>query len=121
MAWTLTEDLHRYVVAAGDFLRSRPVQNTVQLAVVETPRARGGSAFGEIPPAELRARIPGVLRCVDGVTDVVEDDREVWLVAGTPSAEALVRAAAVVVDDMADRARAHIEASFGGNRPRAPR
>jgi hypothetical protein len=50
MAWTLTEDLDGYVVAAGDFLRSRPVQNTVQLAAVETLRARGGSAFGEIPP-----------------------------------------------------------------------
>jgi GNAT superfamily N-acetyltransferase len=50
MAWTLTEDLDEYVVAAGDFLRSRPVHNTVQLAAVETLRARSGSAFGEIPP-----------------------------------------------------------------------
>src|SRR5260221_213433 len=49
MAWTLTEDLDEYVVAAGDFLRSRPVHNTVQLAAVETLRARGGAAFGEIP------------------------------------------------------------------------
>src|SRR5260221_2839716 len=49
MAWTLTEDLDEYVVAAGDFLRSHPVHNTVQLAAVETLRARGGAAFGEIP------------------------------------------------------------------------
>jgi GNAT superfamily N-acetyltransferase len=50
MTWTLTEDLGEYVGAAGGFLRSRPVQNTIQLAAVETLRACGGSAFGEIPP-----------------------------------------------------------------------
>jgi predicted GNAT family acetyltransferase len=50
MAWTLTADLDEYLTAAGDFLRSRPVQNTIQLAATETLRARGGSAFGEIAP-----------------------------------------------------------------------
>jgi len=50
MAWALTEDLREYVAAAGGFLRSRPVQNTIQLTVVETLRARGGSAFGEAAP-----------------------------------------------------------------------
>jgi hypothetical protein len=50
MAWTLTEDLGEYFAAAGDFLQSRPVQNTIQLAAMETLRARGNSAFGEIAP-----------------------------------------------------------------------
>jgi GNAT superfamily N-acetyltransferase len=50
MAWTLTDDLNDYVAAAGGFLRSRPVQNTVQLSVAETLRARGASAFGEAAP-----------------------------------------------------------------------
>ena len=50
MAWALTEDLAEYVVVAGGFLRSRPVHHTIQLSVVETLQARGGSAFGEATP-----------------------------------------------------------------------
>ena len=59
----------------------------------------------------MRQRIGSALRGVDGVAEVAEEDREVWYVTGTPSGEALVRAAAQVVDDLAGRARAHI-ASF---------
>src|SRR5258708_1670541 len=44
------------------------------------------------------------LRAVDGVERVWEDDREVWGVSGTPSGEALVRAAAHVIDHLAARA-----------------
>ena len=50
MAWTLTDKLDDYVAVAGGFLRSHPVQNTVQLSVAETLRARGASAFGEAAP-----------------------------------------------------------------------
>jgi FR47-like protein len=50
MAWTLTADLGDYVAVAGGFLRSRPVEHTIQLAVIETLRIRGGSAFGEVAP-----------------------------------------------------------------------
>ena len=50
MSWTLTDSLDDYLAAAGGFLRSRPVQNTVQLAAAETLRARGASAFGETAP-----------------------------------------------------------------------
>ena len=50
MAWALTEDLAEYVAVAGGFLRSRPVHHTIQLSVVETLRARGGSAFGAATP-----------------------------------------------------------------------
>jgi hypothetical protein len=50
MAWTLTDDLDEYLAAAGDFLRSRPVQHTIQLTAVETLRVRGNSAFGQTAP-----------------------------------------------------------------------
>jgi hypothetical protein len=42
---------------------------------------------------------------------VWEDDREVWGVTGTVSGEALIRAAASVVDHLADRARAYLDSS----------
>ena len=50
MAWALTEDLDSYLAAAGDFLRSRPVGNTIQLSVLATIQARGQAAFGSSPP-----------------------------------------------------------------------
>jgi RimJ/RimL family protein N-acetyltransferase len=50
MTWTLTDDLGDYLAAAAGFLRSRPVQNTIQLSAAETLRARGASAFGETAP-----------------------------------------------------------------------
>jgi GNAT superfamily N-acetyltransferase len=50
MTWTLTGDLSGYLAVAGDFLRSRPVQNTIQLSVAESLRARGASAFGQAAP-----------------------------------------------------------------------
>lgn len=56
---------------------------------------------------ELRRRIAAALRSVDGVESAEEEDREVWFVTGTPSGQALVRAAAAVVDDLADRTRGY--------------
>jgi hypothetical protein len=53
--------------------------------------------------AELRRRIDAALRAVPGVTDVREDDREVWGVEGSPSGDALVSAVGAVVDSFADR------------------
>lgn len=50
MSWTLTDDLGDFTAAAGDFLQSRPVQHTIQLAAIQTLRARGSSAFGQVPP-----------------------------------------------------------------------
>ena len=57
--------------------------------------------------AELRQRIVGALRGVAGVTGAEEEDREVWFVTGTPSGKALAEAVGVVVDEFADRTRAH--------------
>ena len=50
MAWTLTGDVSEYLTAAGDFLRARAAQNTVQLAATETVRVRGTAAFGDEAP-----------------------------------------------------------------------
>ena len=58
----------------------------------------------------LRRRLESALRAVDGATEVVEEDREVWLVAGTPSGRALVEAAASVVDELADEIATAMEA-----------
>ena len=54
---------------------------------------------------ELRERVVSALRSVEGATSVIEHDNESWDVYGTPSGEALTRAAANVVDDLADRLR----------------
>ena len=50
MAWTLTGDVAEYLTAAGDFLRARAAENTVQLAATETIRVRGAAAFGDEAP-----------------------------------------------------------------------
>jgi hypothetical protein len=55
---------------------------------------------------ELRRRIAAALLAVDGAGSAVELDREVWFVTGSASGEALVRAAAAVVDDLAGQTRA---------------
>jgi serine/threonine protein phosphatase PrpC len=54
---------------------------------------------------ELRTAIRTALLRVDGVTDVVEEDREVWMIEGTPSGQDLLDAAASVVDSMSGQLR----------------
>jgi hypothetical protein len=58
---------------------------------------------------ELRAAVDRAIRSVAGVTDVTEEDREVWIVTGHPSGEELVRAVGDAVDELAPRARAHLD------------
>ena len=58
---------------------------------------------------ELRQRFHTALRAVPGVTSVEELRWETWEVSGSPSGEALCRAAASVVDEFADRMRAAYE------------
>jgi hypothetical protein len=58
---------------------------------------------------ELRQRMAGALESVGGVTSVAEHGNESWFVTGTPSGEELTRAAANVLDDLADRLRAGME------------
>jgi hypothetical protein len=49
MAWTLTDSLEDYLAGAGGYLRASPVENTVELGVTETLRARGPAAYGGPP------------------------------------------------------------------------
>jgi hypothetical protein len=60
---------------------------------------------------ELRQRMQAALRAVQGVTEVDRHDNESWLVNGKPSGQELTRAAAEVVDELADRLRAGRPAS----------
>jgi len=50
MTWTLTADLDDYLAVAGGFLRSRPVDNTIQLVALDSLEAHGLSAFGHVAP-----------------------------------------------------------------------
>lgn len=59
--------------------------------------------------AEMRLAMGEALRAVPGVTDVYEEDREIWNVSGDPSGADLVQAAATVVDGLADRSRAYMD------------
>jgi hypothetical protein len=63
---------------------------------------------GEPLAVEFRQRIAAALSAVAGVQRVDEEDTEVWLVTGSPSGEALIQAAAAVLDDMAPRLRAEV-------------
>jgi hypothetical protein len=72
-----------------------------------------------VPVAEFLREDPLESRLIDGVTaalqevadvDVVEqEDREVWLVSGSPSGEALVGAAADIIDELAPAARSYLD------------
>ena len=59
---------------------------------------------------ELRDRVTAALEAVPGVTRVVQEDRSVWIISGGPTGPALIEAAARVVDDLAERARAGLRA-----------
>jgi GNAT superfamily N-acetyltransferase len=50
MTWRLTEDVAEYLAAAGDFLRSRAAENTVQLTAAEAIRVGGAAALGPDAP-----------------------------------------------------------------------
>ena len=63
---------------------------------------------------ELRDRVTAALEAAPGVVRVVQEDREVWIVSGDPTGPALIEAAARVVDDLAERARASLQAPDSG-------
>jgi predicted GNAT family acetyltransferase len=70
MAWHLTEDVHEFLTAAGGFLRARPVENTIVLALAETVRERGPRAYGPGPLTfgwwTEGARVTGVCELTPG-------------------------------------------------------
>ena len=48
--WELTGDVEAFATTAGDFLRSRPVEHTIFLTLVDTLRRRGMQAYGSGAP-----------------------------------------------------------------------
>jgi predicted GNAT family acetyltransferase len=48
--WHITGDLDQFLTHAGDFLRSRPALQTIQLTVTEALRSRGLRVYGEGDP-----------------------------------------------------------------------
>jgi hypothetical protein len=72
-------------VAVAEFLRDEPLEGEMRLAV--------GHAIGSVA----------------GVTEVAEEDREVWILSGDPSGEELVRSVGGAIDRLAARARDYLE------------
>ena len=64
MSWVIAADMAGYDAGMGGFLRSRPVENTVLLTVLEALRARGLAAYGD-GPALLGSWVPAA-GCVAG-------------------------------------------------------
>ena len=60
--------------------------------------------------SELDQSIYDALAAVPGVTAVVHEDREVWVIQGTPKGEDLVRACSKAVDRLSESNRKAIEA-----------
>ena len=65
MPWELSDDVEVFASTAGDFLRSRPVEHTVLLTLVDTLRRRGPYAYGTGDP------VFGWWRTAEGVVDGV--------------------------------------------------
>ena len=61
---------------------------------------------------ELRHRITQALQGVSGVSGAEEQDGEQWWVEGSPTGRALVAAAALVIDEFADRIRAYLSGLY---------
>jgi ribosomal protein S18 acetylase RimI-like enzyme len=101
MAWTLTGSTARYLAAAGDFLRSRPVEHTIELTVVQTLLARGPAAFGGPP-------LLGWWRSADGdvaASAVHTPPYPLLLSAPPPAGRPAAGPAAELAADLAARAR----------------
>ncbi|GII24487.1 GNAT family N-acetyltransferase [Planosporangium mesophilum] len=62
MAWFITESLDEFVAGADRFLRSDPTGNTLPLTIVQTLRASGLTAYGDVP-------LFGWWRAADGTVD----------------------------------------------------
>jgi RimJ/RimL family protein N-acetyltransferase len=50
MGWQRADDAEQFAAVAGGFLRSRPVEHTVALTLVETLRSQGPHAYGPDDP-----------------------------------------------------------------------
>ena len=59
--------------------------------------------------SSLVRHITSAMKNVDGVRAVAHEDREVWLIKGDASGEALVRAVSSALDSLAPQLRGHLE------------
>src|SRR5689334_745419 len=50
MTWRTTDDVEEFLANAGEWLRQRPEEHTLQLTIAETVRRQGATAFGGGPP-----------------------------------------------------------------------
>lgn len=50
MPWELTDDVETFAATAGEFLRSRPIEHTTLLTIVDTLRRKGPHVFGPDDP-----------------------------------------------------------------------
>ena len=50
MPWHITDSADEFLAGAGDFLRARPVENTVLLTITQTLLRRGSQAYGDSTP-----------------------------------------------------------------------
>ncbi len=58
---------------------------------------------------ELDISVDRALRSVDGISDVQREEREVWVVRGAPSGEAMVQVVSAALDRFAARIRIYLE------------
>jgi RimJ/RimL family protein N-acetyltransferase len=65
MPWELTEDVEKFAAEAGGFLRSKPVEHTVLLTLIDNLRRRGLHVYGSGVP------VFGCWRTPSGVIDGV--------------------------------------------------
>jgi hypothetical protein len=65
---------------------------------------------GDPLESDLARLITTALAGVERVTQVKRDDRELWIVDGSPEGYELVEAVSIVVDGLARQTRAHIDA-----------
>jgi RimJ/RimL family protein N-acetyltransferase len=89
MAWRLTEDLGEFTAAAGPYLRSDPVRNTVPLTVLAALERVGPAVFGESPPV-FAWHAPASGGTASGATDgaFLWTPPRPLLVAGMPAGSA---------------------------------
>jgi hypothetical protein len=99
--WSRVTDQHDlFGVGAVRTESDGPWQWTVLVSIMEFVRE-------EPLESQLRTAIDAALRSVSGVTDVEEEDREVWIIDGTPIGPSLVEAVATAIDALAPEIAAY--------------
>ena len=108
---SLGSALETWVVSQGDDLRLTSASRYVDMGEWPWMVSLGIAEFARTPELEdgLFGGVTAALRAVPGVTAVEQEDREVWLVAGTPSGRELVIAAATAAEQWVAPVRAFLD------------